>query len=244
MRAMTHSPSSIPSESGEPRQASRAFWSFRSPRLLAVLVPVAFGAGLALGYLVWGRGSQAEPQAAQEPGEIQRYDVSVDDDPSLGPADAPLTIIEFSDFQCPYCQRWHEETFPALMAAYPDQIRFVYRDLPVVGGGAIGSEAAQAANCAGDQDAYWEFHNLLFSGGLGLSQDAYRQYAVSLGLDAQALAECVETGFHEAEVNGDLQYALQLGVSSTPTFFVNGIAIVGAQPASVFQHVIDLELGS
>lgn len=215
----------------------------RTPRLLAVLVPVAFGAGLALGFLLWGRPSEPAAETAQQPGEIRRYDVGVDDDPALGPSDAPITIIEFSDFNCPYCRRWHEDALPVLMAAYPDQIRFVYRDLPVVGGGAVGLEAAQAANCAGDQGQYWEFHNLLFSGTFGLSRDAYEQYATSLGLDPQALEECLDTGYHEAEVQADLRYALQLGVNSTPTFFVNGIAIVGAQPAEVFQQVIDRELG-
>ncbi len=240
MRAMAD-PS--PMDPVAPPQNEPASRPIRTPRLLALLVPVAFAAGLGLGYFVWGRAPQATAQATPEPGEVRRYDVPVDDDPSLGPSDAAVTIIEFSDFNCPFCRRWHEETFPALMAAYPDQIRFVYRDLPVVGGGAVGAEAAQAANCAGDQGAYWEFHNLLFSGGFGLTREAYAQYAGSLGLDPEALAECLDTGYHEAEVQADLQFALQLGVNSTPTFFVNGIAIVGAQPANVFQQVIDMELG-
>ncbi len=236
-------PDSLPAPLADPSAPGETVHAPRTPRLLAVLVPIAFAAGLGLGFLVWGRGSQSLALAPTPTGEIHRYDVSVDDDPSLGPTDAPITIIEFSDFNCPYCRRWHEQAFPALMAAYPDQIHFVYRDLPVVGGGAVGLEAAQAANCAGDQGAYWEFHNLLFSGTFGLSRDAYRQYAAALGLDPQALAECIDTGYHEAEVQADLQYALQMGVSSTPTFFVNGIAIVGAQPAQVFQQVIDMELG-
>jgi protein-disulfide isomerase len=239
-------PTDLSPPPAEPSRAPRGFF-LDSTRWLALFVPLAFGVGLGLGYLLWGRGTgQPEPPPAQagQPGEIRRYDVPVDDDPSLGPQGAPITIIEFSDFNCPYCRKWHVETLPVLMAAYPDQIRYVYRDLPVVGGGAVGAEAAQAADCAGDQGAYWEFHNLLFTGGYGLSRQAYLEYARSLDLDSEALGECVDTGYHESEVQSDLAFALQLGVSSTPTFFVNGIAIVGAQPAAVFQQLIDQELGS
>jgi protein-disulfide isomerase len=225
----------------DPAAADKRRRPLEFARWLALLVPLAFAAGLGLGFLLWGQAEEVEPVAAQ-PGEFRRYEVSVDDDPAIGPEDAPVTIIEFSDFNCPFCRKWHEQTLLTLLAAYPDQIRFVYRDLPVVGGGTVGSEAAQAADCAGDQGKYWEFHNLLFVGTYGLSQQAYLQYASDLGLDGQALAECLETNYHAGEVQADLEEALQLGVNSTPTFFVNGIPVVGAQPAQIFQQIIDMEL--
>ncbi|MEW6568861.1 MAG: thioredoxin domain-containing protein [Chloroflexota bacterium] len=213
---------------------ARALWRY-------LWIPLAFVAGLGLGYLLWGRQEETAPAPVQA-AQPRRYDVSTDDDPALGPEDAPILLIEFSDFNCPFCRKWQADTFPVLMASYPDQIRFVYRDLPVVGGGRVGLEAAQAANCAGDQGAFWDYHDALFSGRYGLSRQAYLQYARDLGLDASALEECLDSGYHEQEVLDDRSYALGLGVASTPTFFLNGIPIVGAQPTEVFLQVVEAEL--
>jgi protein-disulfide isomerase len=172
--------------------------------------------------------------------QIVRYDVPVDDDPSLGPEDAPITIIEFSDFECPFCQRFHREVFGRLLSAYPNEIRFVYRDFPLTSIHPNAFPAAEAANCARDQGAFWEFHDRLFTEGLG--DKAYRRYASELGLDMDAFETCIRERRYKDEVQADLTFAANLGVRSTPTFFINGIAIVGAQPFEVFQRVIEGEL--
>jgi protein-disulfide isomerase len=211
----------------------------------AVPILAAFVVGIGLGYVLWGREAAVPTSGPATPtAEPSRFDVSVDDDPAIGPSDAPVTLIEFGDYNCGYCRRWQQETFPDLMAEYPDQIRFVYRDLPVVGGGAVGYVAAQAADCAGDQGAYWQFHDALFSGRYGLTREAYLQYAEDLGLDADALAECLDTEYHSAEVQGDLTYALNLGITSTPTFFVNGIPVLGAQSLQTFSQLVQAELAA
>jgi len=210
------------------------------------LLPVFFLLGFASGWLIWGRdaGRQAAVAAAepsaQEP--IQRVNVSLDDDPAVGPADAPITIVEFSDYQCPYCQRWHEETFQALMDAYPGQIHFVYRDFPLYSLHPQAEPAAVAANCANEQGKFWNYHDLLFSKKFDLGKEAYLAYAEELGLDKNAFETCLSSDKYVAEVSADYTSAGELGVNSTPTFFVNGIALVGAQPLSVFQQVIDMEL--
>lgn len=227
--------------------------SARRPPLLVMLIPLAFALGLGAGYLLWGRPDGEEAQAAASaqnrdaaaesaPRQITRYDVPVDDDPALGPADAPITIIEFSDYECPYCRRWQAEVLPRLRETYPDQIRFVYRDFPLTSIHANAAPAAAAANCAQEQDAYWEFHDKLFSMELGLSTRAYQQYASDLGLDTDVFNECLESDRYMDEVQADFQYAAELGIRSTPTFFINGIAIVGAQPFELFQEVIEKEL--
>ena len=227
-----------PVQSPEVKALSARILALRAVPILAALV-----VGIGLGYLLWGRPAAAQTAGPATPtAEPRRFDVSADDDPALGPADAPIILIEFSDYSCGFCRRWHQETFPDMMAAFPDQIRFVYRDLPVVGGGAVGYAAAQAADCAGDQGAYWEFHDALFSGQYGLTREAYLQYAQDLGLDADALAECLATGYHAAEVQGDLTYAYNLGITSTPTFFVNGIPVIGAQSLLTFSQLIQAEL--
>jgi len=215
---------------------------FHRSHVYAALIPLAFVVGLAAGFLFWGRTPPpaAAPIAAEGTEAPTRLDVSVDDDPSVGPADAPITIIEFSDFNCPYCEKWHTEIYQQLMAAYPDQIRFVYRDFPITS--QESAAAAQAANCAGEQDAYWQFHDSLLSGGLNLGREAYTQYATRLGLDVEALLACLDSGKYGDEVEADARYAAGLGVSGTPTFFINGLPLVGAQPLSRFQAVIEGEL--
>lgn len=221
------------------------------------LIPLAFGLGLLAGYLVWGQppaatatakeGTEAgttseEAATASAPQAVTRYDVTNAASPSLGPADAPITIVEFSDYECPYCRRWHLETFPQLQAAYPEQLRFVYRDFPISSIHANAIPAAEAAHCAGEQGAFWEFNEKLFSMELGLSARAYQQYAADLGLDQQTFGECIDERRYAEEVQAEFDFAANLGIRSTPTFFINGIALVGAQPFEVFKQVIDLEL--
>jgi protein-disulfide isomerase len=216
-----------------------------------VLLPLAFVLGLSVGYLFWGRtpavpaapaaAAQDQTTANAQP-QVTRYDIPVDDDPVLGPQDAQITIIEFSDYECPYCRKWQSEVPQQLLAAYPGKIRLVYRDFPLSSIHPNALPAALAADCAGEQGAYWKFHDKLFSMELGLSSDAYQQYASELGLDESAFADCVKSNRYLDEVQADVKFATDLGIRSTPTFFINGIAVVGAQPLSVFQEVIDKEL--
>lgn len=216
----------------------------RRSHFFAALIPIAFAAGLAYGYFLWGRDrGQLNGIEGELSTGVARVQVDTDDDPSLGPADAPVTIVEFSDFNCPYCRAWNQQVFRPLLDSYPDQIRFVYRDFPIVGGGSIGLSAAQAANCAAEQQAYWEYHDALFSGTYSLDQNGYLAAAESLGLDPDALSACLESGRNANEPRADLRYGASLGVTGTPTFFINGIPLVGAQPLSSFAEVIDSELG-
>ncbi len=209
----------------------------------------AFLLGLAAGYGIWGRevASLKAQLAAQQaeadtPRQVTRYDVPVDDDPVYGPADAPITIIEFSDFQCPYCQRWHVQVWPKIQAVYGDKVRLVYRDFPLYSIHPEAGPAAEAANCANEQGKFWEFHDLLFSGELTLGREAYLAYAQRLGLKMQQFTTCLDERRYQGEVEDDYAYAVDLGINSTPTFFINGIALLGAQPFEVFRQVIELEL--
>jgi protein-disulfide isomerase len=226
-------------------------------QLTLAIIPVAFLLGVLAGYLYWGRGPGAsaaithaisatataqQGQVAAQEQQVTRYDVPVDDDPVLGPNDAAITIIEFSDYECPYCRSWHTETFARLMDTFPNQIRFVFRDFPLSSIHPNAAPAAEAANCAGEQGKYWGFNELLFSGKYELGSQAYTQYAGELGLDGTSFEECVSSGRYQDEVQADLDWAANLGVRSTPTFFINGIPLVGAQPYEVFKQVIEKEL--
>lgn len=233
--------------------------TLRRIHLYAILMPLIFLLGLGAGYLAWGRGGTASSAAdsgersatsaaqaaaadAGDAAQVQRYDVPVDDDPAIGPEKAAVTVIEFSDYECPYCRKWQTEVYGRLLKEYPDEVRLVFRDFPLSSIHPNALPAAAAANCANEQGKYWEFHDRLFSMELGLNDKAYEAYATQLGLNVPAFLECYQSGRHEDEVQADYDYAAQLGVRSTPTFFINGIAIVGAQPFEVFKQVIDKEL--
>ncbi len=188
--------------------------------------------------------SVAQPTDAQPtvaiPKTVKRYPVPVGNNPVLGSASAPITIIEFSDYECPFCRQWHTEVFPKLLQTYGDKIRFVYRDLPI-DKHLNAAPAAEAADCAGEQSKYYEFHNLAFEGN-DLSAVTLESYASKLGLKMDQFKECVSSHRFQSEVKADYDFASNLGVQSTPTFFINGLAVVGAQPFEVFQQIIDLEL--
>ena len=232
--------------------------TFKRSHFYSVLSILTFFAGILLGYVVWGTdllpqlgsgsGTAAQangpvveaPIVTTEP-QYTRYDVPIDGAYALGPADAPITIVEFSDYQCPFCKRWHAEVYEQLLAAYPGKIKFVYRNLPLTSIHPDAQGAAEAALCAGEQNAYWQYHDKLLSGEI-LGGSAYTQYAQDLNLDMSAFDACVTDQKYKDAVQADSDFALNLGVRSTPTFFINGLAIVGAQPLNVFQQVIDKEL--
>jgi len=186
--------------------------------------------------------TQAPTDTQSTPDEPVRYDVPTDDDPGIGPENAPVTIIEFSDYQCPYCRRWTEQVEKKLLETYGDKLRIVYRDFPLTSIHSEALPAAEAANCAGEQGKYWEYHDALFAQEYGLGEDAYIAYAKDVGLDIDKFTACVDEHRYRDEVLSDQEYALNLGVRSTPTFFINGIPVVGAQPFDVFKSIIDKEL--
>ncbi len=238
----------------EPIQQEVETVTFKKSHFYAVLTVLAFAAGILLGYAVWGvdsagggsttaaqaGGPVVEAPVTEEP-QFIRYDIPSEGFPSLGPKDAPITIVEFSDYQCPYCRRWHDQVYEPLLAAYPGKIRMVYRHLPLTSIHPDAFSAAEAAMCAGDQDAYWSYHEKLF-GSESLGNSVYIQYAQDLGLDMDAFEACINDHKYQEAIQADSDFAVNLGVRSTPTFFINGLAIVGAQPLDVFKQVIDKEL--
>jgi protein-disulfide isomerase len=224
--------------------------TFNRNTFFSVLVVVAFAVGVLTGYFIWGNKSTAvtanQPsgqvqEAATEQPQYVRYDVSTEGYPSLGPEDAPITVVEFSDFQCPYCKRFHQDTYQSLLDAYPGQIRFVYRNLPLTSIHPDAMSAAVASLCANEQNVYWDYHDKLFAGD-ALGRDVYVQYATDLNLNTEEFAACLDSGKFDDFIQEDMDFAFNLGVQSTPTFFINGLAIVGAQPLTSFQTIIDKEL--
>jgi protein-disulfide isomerase len=166
--------------------------------------------------------------------------VSADDDPRLGPDNAPVTIIEFSDFQCPFCQR-SVSVLRELRRIYGDMIRVVYRDFPGQNHPQA-LPAAEAAQCAHEEGKFWNYHDLLFNRQTSDKSWNFLALADELHLQAEAFRGCLNSGRFRAEILKDFQDGLRLGITSTPTFFINGRPLIGAQPIGAFQDLIEKAL--
>ena len=162
--------------------------------------------------------------------------------PSVGLEEAPITIVEFSDYQCPYCKR-AETVVSEVRRRYPDRVRFEYRHFPLENIHPRARAAAEAATCAHTQERFWEFHELIFADeGSDLSDQKLREHAGAAGLDVEAFDACVAERSGKAQVDRDLHAGREAGVKGTPTFFVNGIRVVGGGSADDFAELIDQEL--
>jgi len=163
------------------------------------------------------------------------------DDPAKGPANAPVTIVEFSDFQCPFCSKV-TGTLKQVEEKYGDKLRVVFRDFPLTSIHNNAAKAAEAAQCANDQGKFWEMHDKLFANQSKLAVEALKQSATEIGLNADAFNQCLDSGKFAAEVQKDVEDGMSYGVASTPAFFINGRYLSGAQPLESFTTVIEEEL--
>ena len=236
--------------------------------LVAAIVVAAFLGGYSLG--LNGENSISNDELAemilemQEESPVQAQQarqaqpnapvfVSLDDDPLKGNPNAPFTIVEFSDFQCPFCMKFHAETLPLIEQNYINtgKVNFVYRDFPIQSIHPNAIPAALASECADEQGKFWEFHDMIFVNqkawerqDVVQSIQTFQQYAVELNLDIESFNDCLSSGKYVDEINKDLQDGRDYGVTGTPGFFVGNekmgfIKIQGAQPYAAFQQVLD-----
>jgi protein-disulfide isomerase len=169
-----------------------------------------------------------------------RFSVASGGHPSAGGKDAPITIVEFSDFQCPFC-RGAENSIKAVREKYGDRIRLIYMDFPL-GMHAHAMEAARAGRCAAAQDKFWQFHDAMFADQSKLAATDLKATAQKLGLDAKQFDTCFDQAKPDSGIRQDMAQGQSLGVTGTPTFFINGRELIGAQPPPKFNEVIDEEL--
>jgi protein-disulfide isomerase len=175
------------------------------------------------------------------PPPVVRVEVPTNGAPAKGPAKAPVTIVEFSDFHCPFCKRVLP-TLDAITQRYGDRVRLVFRDYPLEQLHPGASKAHVAARCANDQGKFWAFHDLLFDKAPRSSDNDVKAYAQQLGMDVSAFERCLGSGKYEPAIQRDVQEGARLGVTGTPAFFINGRLLSGAQPLEAFTQVIDDEL--
>ena len=191
---------------------------------------------------------------AEQPQEHVR--ISADDDPVIGDPDAPISIIEFSDFQCPFCARFHVQTLPLLLDEYIDQgkAKLVFRDFPIQSIHPNALPASAAAECANEQGKFKPMHDILFDNqGQWSGQETtvalstFVQYADQIGLDQETFESCLTSGKYIEEIRGDLEDGRDYGVTGTPGFFVGNdeigyVELKGAQPFESFKRIIDAQL--
>jgi protein-disulfide isomerase len=174
--------------------------------------------------------------------ESPRHEITVDPaDPSRGNAAAPVTIIEYSDFQCPYC-RQASPTLRRIQDTYGDKVRVVWKDFPLTEIHPQAFKAAEAAHCAGEQGRYWEYHDRLFSNQAALQIDALKAHAAEMKLDNGRFATCLDTSKFAERVRDGVASGTRLGVTSTPTLYINGRMLAGAYPYETIAAIIDEEL--
>lgn len=192
----------------------------------------------------------ARPQVQAAPAQVPKsLKVKSDAIYVLGSSDAPLTMVEFTDYQCPFCGRFETTTFPEIKKNYIDtgKLRLILRDLPLSDLHPYALKAAQSVHCAGDQDKFWEMKELVFKNQTRLDVESLSGYAKDIKLDAVAYNSCMDDGKHLKEIGAEAKYAQSLGITGTPTFIlgktagdtVEGRVIVGAQPYAVFAAAID-----
>jgi protein-disulfide isomerase/ABC-type proline/glycine betaine transport system permease subunit len=202
-------------------------------------------------------GTTPAPAAPAE--DTSPREVSLDDDPVIGDKNAPVTIVEFSDYECPFCKRHFTDTYPQIKKEYIDtgKVKLVFRDLPLSFHDPMATKEAMAADCVRDQggdDAYFKMHDLMYtnttSNGTGLTEDQIYQYAGEAGANADEVKQCVESGKFKDEIAKDIADGAKVGATATPTFFIGktdgnkimGTPLIGAYPYQNFKDLIDKNL--
>jgi protein-disulfide isomerase len=186
---------------------------------------------------------EAQPREAQPSAPSTDMKSLIDDDAIEGDANAPVTIVEWSDYECPFCARFYSQTLDQIRTNYVDtgKVKLVFRDFPL-SFHKQAQKAAEAAECAGEQGKYYEMHDKLFEEGVSGGVSSFKQYAVDIGLDTSKFDECLDSGAMASEVAKDMQDGQAAGIRGTPGFIINGQAVSGAQPFENFKKIIEAEL--
>jgi protein-disulfide isomerase len=185
--------------------------------------------------------SQAKIVVHLKPPHVPRVEVAVEGAPFKGPEKAPVTIVEFSDFHCPFCQQVLP-TLAQIESQYRDKIKLVFRDFPIEAIHPGASKAHEAARCAHEQGKFWAYHDKLFASSPKSSPETFKAIANELALDVTRFGTCFDSGRYQAIVKKDVEEGNRLGVTGTPGFFINGRLVSGAQPLEAFARIIDDEL--
>lgn len=220
--------------------------SVSNPYLIPGSIVVAgFIVAMAVVYSKGGFTDRAEPSRQNAAAVVASSGQSLaDDDPVLGNPDAPVTIVEFGDFQCPYCAQFFRTTEQELIEKYikTGKARLIYRDFPLNGIHEHAQKAAEASECADEQGNFWAYHDLLYTRQASLGMENFKLWAKEIGLNSEQFNSCLDSGKYSGEVLKDFQDGQAAGVTGTPASFVNGKSVSGAVPFSVMASEIEAAL--
>ncbi len=187
--------------------------------------------------------SQARVVVYLKPPPVFRADVTVEGAPLKGPATAPVTIVKFDNFQCPFSKR-AQPTLAQLLSRYGDRVKLVHKDFPIDQLHPLARKAHEAARCANEQGKFWAYQDILYVNAPKASPENLKAYAREAGLDVEDFEQCLTSGKYQAAVQKDVEEGTRLGVTGTPTFFINGRLLSGAQPLESFVRIIEEETGA
>ena len=218
------------------------FWKITTVVLIAVLAFFAFRDGNPTGGTVVDTVGDTQPTPTK-PTKVAFEGLINNDDHIKGEKKAPVTIIEWSDFECPFCGRFYTETLGQIEEQYikTGKVKLIYKDFPL-SCHPQAQKAAEASECAADQEKFWEMHDLLFEKGVQGGVASFKQFAKELSLNSAKFDNCLDSGEKAGEVQKDMADGGKSGIQGTPGFLINGELVSGAQPFTVFQQVIDAEL--
>ena len=207
----------------------------------ALVVVLSFAGGFGSAWFIFGRTTATPPQASSQTTfqQLRDFHPDLEGRPSLGSEDAPVTIVEFTDYECPFCGRHFRETLPQILGEYEGRISYVVMNFPISNIHPFAQQAAEAAECAHDQGEFWAYHDLLFQNQAALDVESLKTYAEGLGLEVEQFNTCLESGTKADLVLADFEDGVSYGVTGTPSFFINGQLLVGAYPFDQFQTLID-----
>ncbi len=210
-------------------------------RKAVVFLIAGLTVGFAVGFSVRGPvGAGAIDLVPARP--ASRTPFAIEGRPFQGPEDALVEFVEFTDYECPFCRRFRETTYPEIRRKYDGRVKWVVRNFPLSGIHPNAELAAEAAECALDQGRFWEYHDLLFERYDRLGREDLKAHARELGLDEDRFDRCLDSGEKQSVVQDDLREGFRFGVTGTPTFFINGQVVVGAQGPEFVSAFIDRAL--
>ena len=239
---------------------SKPFYDFVNSNFLGISILISTIIVSGTLAFVFGGGVSARPQTAalaptapsaqgDQGGLLGELSVTpeVGDAPTLGDPNAPVTIVEFSDYECPFCSRFFDQTLARIKSEYVDtgKVKFVYKDFPIVSIHPQAQKAAESARCVREQlgdDGYWAMHDMLFEGQQQLGVTSFKQWARELGVNGVQFDSCLDSGKYAEAVGADADEGVALGVNGTPTLFINDVRVVGAVPFEQIAGVIEREL--
>jgi protein-disulfide isomerase len=226
------------------QQKTDNFWKISTVVLVVVLAFFAFKGGDITGGTVVDNGvAPTNNGGGAVAPTVDMKGLIGPNDHVKGDANAPVTIVEWSDFECPFCARFYSDTLNQIEEEYikTGKVKLVYKDFPL-SFHPQAQKAAEAAECAGDQGKYWEMHDLLFDNGVQGGVASFKENAKTLGLNTGEFNSCLDSGEKASGVQADMALGGQSGIQGTPGFIINGQLVSGAQPFTVFKQIIDAEL--